>query len=202
MRIVLRLVILAAALAVVGFLVVRSAQNTRAEPYEMAAAHLASWTLGLDAGDDPAGSAISLRPPPELPLNLFRQLFRRQMESLSTPMTPGISLALRAEVGAGVSGNDLMALATDAGLPARPSPRCVAYRRVSAAGVTRQLYFVWFDLPGYDRFRQLLTPRAAVTYRADALSPVMLMAAEPGISGWQPVVVDEAQDCVAPVSVR
>jgi hypothetical protein len=192
-----------AALAALGYLIVRSAQDTRAEPYEIAAAHLASWTLGLDAADDPAGSAISLRPPPELPLNLFRQLFRRQMESLSTPLAPGISLALSGEVGPGVSGAELMAMAAEAGLAtAKPSPRCVGYRRIAAAGVTRQLYFVWFVLPEFDRFRQLLAPRASAVYRVDGLSPVMLMAAEPGFLGWQPVVADEAQDCQAPVSVR
>lgn len=200
---VLKFLIVIVVLVVVGFLFVRSAQDTRAEPYEMAAAHLSSWTLGLDPADDAAGSAMSLRPPAELTMNFFRQLFRRQMESLSTPITPGISLALTVELGPGLTGETLLTLAREAGLDAaRPAPRCVGYRRVSAAGVTRQLYFVWFDLPGYDRFRQLLSSRAADTYRADALSPVMLMAAEPGFTGWQPVVVDEARDCIAPVAVR
>jgi hypothetical protein len=30
---------------------------------------------------------------------------------------------------------------------------------------------------------------------------VVLTAAEPSFDGWQPVVVDEAQDCVAPINV-
>ena len=190
-------------LGVAGYMFVRSAYNTRAEPFEIAAAHLDGWTLALDAANDPSGSAISLRPPAGLPPNLFQQLFRRQMESLSTPADPGISLALRSEVGAGVTGAALTALAKEAGLAgARPSPRCVGYRRISGTGATRQLYFVWFDLPEHGKFRQLFAPRALSPYRPDALSPVMLMAAEPGFFGWHPVSVDEAADCVAPVTVR
>ena len=52
------------------------------------------------------------------------------------------------------------------------------------------------------QFRRLVVPRAGASYRPDALSPVMLAAAEPDFSGWHPVVVDEARDCVAPVAVR
>jgi len=199
----LKILMALAAVGVLGFLFVRSVQDTRAEPYEMAAAHLSSWTLGLDPADDPAGAAVSLRPPAELPLNLFRQLFRRQMESLATPVLPGITLALRAELAPGTTGDQLLALAREAALDrARLEPRCVGYRRVAATGVTRQLYFVWFPMPEYDRFRRLLSPLANDGYRPEALSPVMLMAAEPGFAGWQPVVVDEARDCVAPVTVR
>ena len=191
------------ALAGVGVLFVRSVQDARSEPYEIQAAHLASWTLAADEPDERSGAALSLRPPAELPANLFRQLFSRQMESLATPIAPGISLALRSEVAAGVSGEQLVALAKEAGLDrSRPSPRCIGYRRISGRGTTRQLYFVWFELPGYERFRQLLAPSGAPQYSAEGLSPVMLMAAEPGFDGWHPLVVDEAADCVAPVTVR
>ncbi len=190
-------------LAVLGYLFVRSVTGVRSEPYEIASAHLSGWTLAADSAQDAEDAAISLRPPAELSMNLFRQLFRRQMESLSTSTAPGIVLALRRELTPGVTATQLLALAREAGLDrARPSPRCVGYRRVSATGVTRQLYFVWFSLPEYDRFRRLLPPHANANYRPENLSPVMLTAAEPGFSGWQPVVVDEARDCVAPITVR
>ena len=190
-------------LAVLGYLFVRSVTDVRSEPYEIASAHLSGWTLATDSAQDAEDAAISLRPPAELAMNLFRQLFRRQMESLSTSTAPGIVLTLRRELTPGVTAAQLLALAREAGLDrARPSPRCVGYRRVSATGVTRQLYFVWFSLPEYDRFRRLLPPHATATYRPEHLSPVMLTAAEPGFSGWQPVVVDEARDCVAPITVR
>jgi hypothetical protein len=190
-------------LTVLGYLFVRSVADTRAEPYEIASAHLSGWTLATDSAQDAEDAAISLRPPAELTMNLFRQLFRRQMESLSTSTAPGIVLALRRELPAGVSAVQLLALAREAGLDrARPVPRCVGYRRVSATGVTRQLYFVWFSLPEYDAFRRSLVPHATNTYRPENLSPVMLTAAEPGFSGWHPVVVDEGRDCVAPITVR
>lgn len=199
----LKAVIALAALAAVGYLFVRSVSDVRAEPYEIASAHLSGWTLAADTAQDAEDAALALRPPAELTMNLFRQLFRRQMESLSTPSAPGIALALRRELAAGVTAAYLLALAREAGLDrARPSPRCVGYRRVSATGVTRQLYFVWFSLPEYDVFRRLLEPHATGTYRPENLSPVMLTAAEPGFGGWQPVVVDEARDCVSPITVR
>lgn len=200
---VIKIAIALVVLAGVGFLFVRSVKDARSEPYEMDAAHLSPWTIAAAAADDPSGAALLLRPPAALPHNLFRQLFSRQMESLATPIEPGIALALRSEVADGVTGDQLTALAREADLDrSRPSPRCVGYRRTSGRGTTRQLYFVWFDLPQYDRFRQLLASRAAPLYRAEALSAVMLMAAEPGFDGWQPVVVDEGADCVAPVNVR
>ena len=199
----LKAVAVLTALAAVGYLFVRSVRDVRAEPYEIAAAHLSGWTLSADAAQDAEDVSLSLRPPAELTMNLFRQLFRRQMESLSTPSAPGIALALRHELAPGVAAAQLLALAHEAGLDrARLTPRCVGYRRVSATGVTRQLYFVWFTLGEYDAFRRLLAPHATATYRPENLSPVMLTAAEPGFNGWQPVVVDEARDCVAPITVR
>jgi hypothetical protein len=190
-------------LAVLGYLFVRSVTDVRSEPYEIASAHLSGWTLAADSLQDAEDAAISLRPPAELTMNLFRQLFRRQMESLSTSTAPGIVLALRRELPGGMSAVPLLALAREAGLDrARPAPRCVGYRRVSATGVTRQLYFVWFSLPEFDAFRQSLAPHTTSTYRPENLSPVMLTAAEPGFSGWHPVVVDEGRDCVAPITVR
>ena len=190
-------------IAAIGYLFVRSATSTRGEPYEIEAAHLRGWSLAADSEQSAEDAALALRPPAELPLNLFRQLFRRQMESLSTPTAPGIVLARRNEVRAGVTADQLLSLAREAGLErATLTPKCVGYRRVSGTGVTRQLYFLWFDLPEYDAFRRRLAPLAAAGYQPEGLSAVMLTAAEPAFDGWQPVVVDEAQDCVAPITVR
>ena len=198
----LKVLIALAIIAAVGYLFVRSATSTRGEPYELQSAHLTNWTLAVDTAQDAEGAAIALRPPAELPLNLFRQLFRRQMESLATPTAPGIVLARRSELQPGVTPEQLLSLARDAGLErARLTPRCVGYRRVSATGVTRQLYFVSFSIPEYDAFRRRLASLAATPFDPAGLSPVMLTAAEPGFDGWQPVIVDEAADCVAPVTV-
>jgi hypothetical protein len=198
----LKALIVVAALGGVGFLFVRSVTDVRAEPYEIQRAHLAGWTLSTDIAQDAEGAAIALRAPVELTMNLFRQLFRRQMESLSTPLAPGIALALTAELAPATTAEQLLALARASGLDrATLTPRCVGYRRISATGVTRQLYFVWFSLAEYDAFRERLKPLAREGYSPAALSPVMLTAAEPSVAGWHPVVVNEAQDCVAPVTV-
>ena len=111
-------------------------------------------------------------------------------------------LARRSELRPGIAPAQLLSLAREAGLErATLTPQCVGYRRVSATGVTRQLYFVWFSVPEFDSFRQRLKTIATPQFDPAGLSPVMLTAAEPGFDGWQPVVVDRAADCVAPIVV-
>lgn len=199
----LKIAIVLGALGVFGFLFLRSVTGVRSEPYDIASAQLSNWTLLADSDQDGERAALVLRPPRELMPNLSKQLFTRQMESLATPLEPGVILALQRELVPGTTGAELLTLARDAGLErARLTPRCVGYRRVSAPGVTRQLYFVWFASPEFEAFRRRLTAHAIQGYRPEALSAVLLSAAEPGFSGWQPVAVDEAADCVAPVNVR
>ncbi len=192
-----------AAIGVVGLLFIRSVNDARSEPYAVSPSHLRNWTLGIDTAADADGAMISLRPPPELPMSLFRQLFSRQMESLGTPSQPGIPLVLRREVPGAVTSDEVLALARAAGFEqATLAPKCVGYRRVSHPGVTRQLYFMWFDVPGFDRFRQALAPRAATGFDPTGLSPVLMMAAQPNFVGWLPITVDERQDCVAPLRME
>jgi hypothetical protein len=198
----IKLLAAAVILAVLGFLFVRSVTNTRAEPYAIQSSHLSGWTLAADNAQAAEDAAIALRPPAELPMNLFRQLFSRQMESLSTPFAPGIVLARKSELSPTATSDQLLAMARAAGVDgAKLTPRCVGYRRESARGVTRQLYFVWFSFPEYEAFRQQAASFGNTAYTPAGLSPVMLTAAEPGFEGWQPLVVDEARDCVAPIAV-
>ncbi len=190
-------------LAGVALLFVRSVKDTRAEPYLVSASHLQNWTLAIDSAADADGAVVSLRPQPELPMNLFRQLFSRQMESLGTPSQPGIALVLRREIPSELTADSVLAMAREAGLEGvTPAPRCVGYRRVSDPGITRQLYFMWFDVPGFDRFRQALAARVGPGFTAGGLSPVLMIAAEPGFTGWMPVVVDQNRDCIAPVTIK
>lgn len=186
-----------------GWLFVRSAQDSRAEPYQMSSRHLQGWTLGIDTAADSQGSVVSLRPPAELPMNLFRQLFSRQMESMGTPSMPGIPLVLRQEMPATVTADRVLALARSAGLErATITPTCVGYRRVSAMGATRQLYYVLFAVSGFEAFRAALAGQAGPGFKADTLSPVLMMAAQPDFTGWMPIGADAQRDCVAPVTVE
>jgi hypothetical protein len=186
-----------------GWLFIRSAQDVRAEPYQVAARHLQGWTLGVDTADDSQGSVVSLRPPPELPMNLFRQLFSRQMESMGTPSQPGIPLALRQELPASVTPAQVLELARAAGLEkAALTPDCVGYKRVSAMGATRQLYYLRFSVAGFEGFRSALGAQAGPDFKPAALSPILMMAAQPDFSGWMPIGPDAKGDCIAPVNVE
>jgi hypothetical protein len=183
----LKVLIALPAIAIVGVLFVRSVRDARSEPYSVSTGHLWNWTLGVDP-PDADGALVSLRPQQELAMNLFRQLFSRQMESMTTPNQPGISLALRGEIPSGVSADEVLALARQAGLESGTlTPKCVAYRRISAPGVTRELYFMWFDVPGFDRFRQAVASRAGSGFDPKELSPVMMIAPVPRqIPGGRP----------------
>jgi len=199
----IKVVVVLLLLAGAGWLFVRSAQDARAEPYQISARHLQGWTLGIDTAADSQGSVVSLRPPAELPLNLFRQLFSRQMESMGTPSAPGIPLVLRQELPSTVTAQQVLALAQAAGLErAAIAPSCVGYRRVSAMGATRQLYYVLFTVPGFEAFRARLAQQAGDGLKPDALSPVLMMASQPDFTGWMPIGADAGRDCIAPVMVE
>ena len=86
------------------------------------------------------------------------------------------------------------------------TPRCLAYRRVSAPGVNRQLYFVLVDTPAVAGFRDQLGGlrpdggAAAAGFEPRALSPIVIVAAsDAGFSRWLPLAADPAADCLAPV---
>jgi hypothetical protein len=191
------------ALAGAGWLFVRSAQDARSEPYQISAGHLRGWTLGIDTAADSQGSVVSLRPPPELPMNMFRQLFSRQMESMGTPSMPGIPLVLRQELPAAITPEQVLSMAQSAGLDRGAiTPNCVGYRRVSAMGATRQLYYLLFSVQGFEAFRAALAQQAGNGMKADALSPVLMMAAQPDFTGWMPIGADAGRDCIAPVTIE
>lgn len=194
-------------LAGVAVLFWRSLDESRAEPYTVRADQLSGWKLVSGATTDPESPLIVLQPPPELPMRLFRQVFARAGESLSTPMTPGIALVLGGELGASApSADELLALARASGLEGLTvSPRCMGYRRESQPGSIRQLYFVLFDMPEFARFRQALAERldtGVPHFDPAALSPVMPLAAQPDFSRWMPIVAEAEMDCIAPVAAE
>lgn len=205
------LVKVAIAVAAIGGLAVlfmRTLEETRAEPFTVQASRLESWTLVTDGGAEPDSPVLALVPPPELPMRLFRQVFSRAGESLSTPTRPGIALALSAELGgAPVTPDELADLARQAGIGRGAlRPRCMGFRRESRQGSVRQLYFVVFDMPEFATFRQAVAARVAVagaaSFDASGLSPVMPLAAQPDFARWMPIVVDLDRDCIAPIEIE
>ncbi len=209
----IKILVALAVFAGVGFLFVRSLRNTQSEPYTVERQRLRGWTVALEPASSPAEPMLVLRPPPELASGLFHQVFVRSMESLNAPNPAAIPLVLRGEFDRAFAGratpDALVAEARSAGLDsAVMEPRCLAYRRVSAPGVIRQLYFVIFDAPAFGRFRERLGAMLAggaasrTGFDPGALSPVLFIAAsDPAFSRWLPLRADPGADCVAPIAV-
>jgi len=212
---VIKAAVAVAALGALGVLFVRSAQNTRSEPFTVARDRLAQWTLARETAASPTDAVLSLRPPRELASALFNQVFARTGESLSGPVPAAMPLVLQRELdrsaAATVTPETLLAAARAAGLESAAfEPRCMAHRRVSQPGMTRQVYFVRFDFPAFDEFRrqvfrQLL--RAAggnpSTFDPAALPPVLIVAAtDAAFSSWLPLQAGIDDDCVAPIEVQ
>jgi hypothetical protein len=207
-----KVALLVAVAAGLGFLFIRSAQSTRSEPYTIGRELLRNWTVAFEPASSATAPALVLRPQPELGSSLFRQVFSRTMESLSGPTTPAIPLVLKGEFDRAFAGKitpeALVAAAQNAGLDSGTFvPRCLAYRRVSEPGTTRQLYFVLFDAPVFERFREQIAslPDGRVptdTFDPAALSPVLFIgASDSAFNRWLPLRADQSTDCLAPITV-
>jgi hypothetical protein len=202
-----------AVLGVVGVLFVRSARSVRSEPYQASRDRLTGWTLAIDPAPGESGVVLGLQPPRALAAALFSEVFARTGESLSGPVPPAMPLVLQRELDAGAAGllgpEALLALARGAGLEsAALEPRCMSHRRISAPGITRQLYFVLFELPAFDVFRRQVAERLREGGRASrfdpaAQSPILIVAAtDAAFSSWLPVRADVGKDCFAPIAVQ
>jgi hypothetical protein len=191
-------------IGILGFLMVRSVRDARATPYTIARSTLQGWTLTVQRASSPNDAVLVLQPPAELANGLFNQVFKRTMESMSRPAAAAIPLVLHGELDPAfvsrLTPEALMAIARDAGLgSAQFQPRCLGYRRVSERRGAKQLYFVLFDAPAFQHFRELLKARGA-SFDPAALSPVLMVAvAESDFSDWLPLRADPKADCVAPI---
>ena len=103
----------------------------------------------------------------------------------------------------------LLSLAREAGIEAATfEPRCMAHRRISAPGITRQLYYVLFNLPAFDTFRRQVAQRlreagASTAFDPAAQSPALIVAAsDAAFSRWLPLKADTDKECFAPVTVN
>lgn len=194
------------ALGGLSYLFVSSLETTRAEPYQVNRGNLAGWELALDS--TAAGTAnaplLVLRTDIALVSNLFRQVFLRTMESMSTPASSSIAVVLHGEFASALAGRmtpgQLLAAAREAGLEGGVhEPRCLVHRRISEPGSTRQAYAAVMSSPSIVSFRQALAPQAEGGFDAAALTPVLLVgASDESFHRWLPMRVDE-RDCVAPI---
>src|SRR5215210_1943491 len=144
--VLIKLAVALAAIAVFGVLFVRTARNTGAEPYTIHRTDLTGWTVALDPEAATSGALLVLWPPSTLAPPLFSQLFTRSGISLTGPNPVGMPLVLQSEFDRSVSRTltpaALLELAGEAGVTSmQPEPRCMATRRVSEPGSTREVFF-------------------------------------------------------------
>ena len=205
-RVLLRMAIALAAIAVFGYLFLRSLESTRSEPYTVARAHVEKWTLVLEPAEGPNAPLLSVRTGDDLVVRLFRQLFDRANESMSSPATSSIPIVLHGEFNRGLADRmtpgELLAAARTAGLESAPhEPRCMAYRRISEPGTTRQAYFTIVESPAIVSFRQQLARTREGALDAAALTPVMFVGtSDPAFHRWLPIRAEETE-CVAPIQI-
>ena len=211
-RSLIKIPIILAVLGAGGWLFVRSAQNTRAEPYAIARARLSGWTIAIELAPNASGVLLGLQPDKETSAMLFSQVFSRTGESLSGPVPAAIPLVLQSEFDRATAGaltpDALLTSARAAGLESSAfEPRCMAQRRISGSGITRQVYFVRLDWPAFNAFRHQVAQqmRAGGGSGLDpaALSPILIVAAsDAAFSRWLPLRAEAEDDCVAPMAVK
>ena len=218
-RRLIKLAIGLALLGVLGFLFLRSVRGSRSQPYTLSAASLRPWTLITITGPRPGEPMLVWRPPAGLMGSLFDQLFKRSMESMGQPVVPGIPLVFQSEFAQAqvslptLSPEAVLAAAREAGLDAAPpQPRCLAHRRASGgsqASDREQLYFLLFDAPAFERFRQRLArlvnrdlaPGARPMDPALASPALIVALVESSQEHWLPLLADPERDCVAPIAI-
>lgn len=205
-RLLLKVTFGLAAIGGLGYLFIHSLETARSEPYTVERAHLGTWTLVLDAAGGPNTPLLVARTDLELVSSLFRQLFNRTMESMNSPAAASIPIVLRGEFDRGLAGRmtpaALLAAAREAGLEtAAHEPRCLAHRRISEPGLTRQTYFAIVTSPAIVRFREQLARTADSALDAAALTPIMFVGASDGaFHHWLPIRAGD-EDCVAPIRI-
>jgi hypothetical protein len=211
-RLLVKIAVIIVAVGVLGYLFVHSANSVRSEPYEIARARLSGWTLAIDPAPNASGVLLGLQPDKTTAATLFNQVFSRTGESLSGPVPASIPLILQREftrAAAGtLAGDALLASARAAGLESSAfEPRCMAHRRVSEPGVTRQVYFVRFDWPAFAAFRrqaaQQMRAAGGAGFDPSALTPLLIVGATDSEFGrWLPLSAESADDCLAPMAVK
>ncbi len=199
-----RIVIGGVALVGLGYLFAYSLETSVSEPYTVNRSELGPWTLVLEPAAGPTSPLLSVRTGSEVVAGLFRQLFQRAMESMNTPLDTSIPIVLHGEFARGLAAHmtpdQLLAAAREAGLDTGShEPRCLAHRRVSGPGLTRQTYFAIVDSPSIVTFREGLARTAQGTLDAAALTPIMIVgASDAGFHRWLPIRATDA-DCVSPI---
>ena len=211
-RALIKVIVAVVVLGGLGVLFVRSARSVRSEPYEIARGRLTGWTLAIDPSPNSSGAMLGLQPGTETEAILFSQVFSRAGETLSRPVPAAIPIVLQSEFDRTRAGTftpeALLASARAAGLESPTfEPRCMAHRRISEPGITRQVYFVRFEWPAFNTFRQQVAQQMRASggsgFDPAALSPSLIVAAsDAAFSRWLPLRAEAEDDCLAPMAIK
>lgn len=213
MKLLAKIAAVVVILAGFAWLFVRTAQDARSEAYVVSRQHLQGWTLAIEPAADTSSPLLVARPPQELSAGLFQQMFARMMESMHGSTAANVPLILRGEYELSLAGSltpdALLELARAAGLDRDAfAPNCVAVKRISQPGLTRQLYYVLFDSPAFGRFRDQVAratkpSAAAVAFDPVALAPIMIVgASDAAFDSWLPIGPGASDNCIAPLDVN
>jgi hypothetical protein len=212
MKLLVKLVVVVAVLSGFLYLFLHTAKDVRSEPYTTQRQHLQPWTLSIETATRSTSPMLVVRPPQEFAGGLFSQVFQRMMESMKGTSGGGMPLVLRDEYELALAGRftpeALLEAARAAGIESSPmTPLCVAVRRISEPGLTRQMYFVIFDAPAVVAFRQQLAKELqaapAGVFDPATLTPVMIIGgSDAEFDRWLPIRADADGDCVAPITIN
>jgi len=188
------------AIVVLGWLFMRTLQDTRSTPYTARAADMRGWTL-IVADDPQAGALAGLQPPQAFTADLFKQIFSRHMESLTSPAEPLVPIVTRIEAAAGYQ-ITVVEAARAAGIESASFvPQCVAVRRTDPPA-SFDYYFVIFE-PGPFHAARRAAGNGTAAFDATALIPTLVIAtSDPAARAILPFEADPARDCLAPVTLQ
>jgi hypothetical protein len=213
MKLLVKLVVALVVIAGFVWMFLRTAREARSEPYAISAQQLRGWTVAVEPASGPASPLLVLRPPQELSSSVFQQIFSRNMESLRGSTGTGVPLVLRGEYELSLASTHtvdaLAEAARGSGLEDEPfTPECVALKRISEPGNTRQLYYLRFGAPAFQRFRDRLASETQSTpgivpFDAGALAPILIVAAtDAAFDSWLPIGRESQAECIAPLEAR
>jgi hypothetical protein len=149
----LKVVVALAALGVLAFLFVRSAQSSREMPFTVEEESLAGWTFVAQPDADVLGSWLALSPPASLAPSLGREVFRRAGESVNYPNPPLLPLLLQTEFDRAFAGavmpDEIVSLAVGWPRVGGIFPRCMGPPAYQRPGATRACKLLLFDAPAF-----------------------------------------------------
>ena len=156
-----------------------------ARPYQVAGTDLSDWKLVT--GDAGGPILVALQPPAALATVLFQQVKERTDLPVLAPPRQLVPLVMQREYEDSLQGvfsiDDIINVARDVGIESsRFEPICAGRHRDTHGGRTDETFYVLFDAPAFDAFRQQLAPLfpehgGSGVFEPTALHPMLTFAA-------------------------